>query len=560
MLENAAVATFLAAPDGRLLYANRAFYDLLGYDETDPVGIGIDEIVHPHDAALAREQVRSMAAGKVDRYQGERRYVRKDGRSVWVLVSASALRDEKTGERRYTLVQAISIDKEKKAEAALAESESRWNFALESAGQGVWDHNLNRKTVFYSRMWRLMRGFEPDEEVDGSLDVWIQRVHPDDRERILAIVRRQDSGELHYNEFEYREQRRDGQWIWILSRGKPVAWNPDGTPARILGTDTDITALKRVESQLALEKERLKVTLEAIADGVISTDAAGLVTFMNPAAEQLTGWRSAEALGAPIEDVFAVLDEATGQPGASPVRECLKSGRLYVVDTDAVLASRDGRRRDLRNSAAPVRTPHGELIGAVLVFQDVTHSRALQRELAHTAMHDSLTGLPNRASFEQALRDVIEQAHREMREHALCFVDIDRFKAVNDSAGHGAGDALLQEIAGTIKGACRADDLAARIGGDEFALLLPDCSVAGAERVAQKVIAAIAAIRFTWGGATYEVGASVGVTAIDAKAKGPAELMSQADAACYVAKARGRNCVAIYDEKTSGLTQLRQSA
>ena len=560
VLENAAVATFLVGQNGRLLYANRAFYDLLGYGEDDQISVTIDHMVHPDDAGYARDQMRLLEDGLADNYRSERRYLTKNRVPIWVLVSASAMRDSKTGALHYLIVQAINIDKQKRAEDALAESESRWNFALESAGQGVWDHNLDTKTAFFSRMWRIMRGIGPDEEVDPSGEGWLARVHPDDRERIHAIAALQDRGALPYNEFEYRECHRDGHWIWILSRGKPVAWNSDGRPSRVVGTDTDITSLKRVESQLALEKERFKVTLESIADGVISTDAAGLVVFMNRVAEEMTGWPSAEATGRKAGQIFAILDEATNTPAIDPVAECLSKGLLHYLDGNTVLLGRGSERRDVRASAAPVRTPQGSVIGAVLVFQDVTDSRTLHRQLAHTAMHDSLTGLPNRATFHQSLEAAARMAEREAREHALCFVDLDHFKTVNDNAGHAAGDSVLRDIGAAIRGACRSNDIAARIGGDEFALLLPDCSVTSATRVAQKIIEAIAGLRFSWQSSTSAIGASIGITAIAGRSCDPAELMRQADAACYVAKARGRNCVAVYDGERPGLSQLQATA
>ena len=296
VLDNAAVATFLVSPDSRLLYANRALYELLGFEENETLSVALEHLIHPDDAANAREQIQDLVTGRSATYRSERRYLKKDGEPVWVLVSGSAIRDD-GGRLIYVIVQAISIDAQKRAEAALAESESRWNFALESAGQGVWDADRVRKRVFYSRMWRIMRGMQPDDEVDSRTDLWLARVHPDDRERVRGIVTSQQVGRTGFRAFEYRERHRDGHWIWILSRGKPVAWSADGTPSRIIGTDTDISSLKQVEGLLAEEKERLKVTLQSIADSVISTDASGRVTFMNSAAEQMTGWPAGLALG-----------------------------------------------------------------------------------------------------------------------------------------------------------------------------------------------------------------------------------------------------------------------
>ena len=560
VLDNAAVATMLISPEARLLYTNRAFHDLLGYGADQPVSVDIPSLVHPDDAAAAREQFADLCSGKVASYRGERRYLKRNGEATWVLVSASALRDDKSGRLVYVIVQAISIDAQKRAETALAQSESRWNFALEGAGQGVWDADRVNKRVFYSRMWRIMRGMEPDEEVDSRTDLWLARVHPDDRERVRGIVTSQHVGSTGFKAFEYRERHRDGHWIWILSRGKPVAWNPDGSPSRIIGTDTDISSLKQVEGELAEEKERLKVTLQSIADSVISTDAAGRVTFMNPAAEQMTGWPAAVAQGEKVEHLFTIVEAGSENALPDPVADCLRVQGVVHRDQDTVLIARGGTRRDVRVSASPVRTPQGTVIGAVLVFQDVTTSRALQRKLAHAAMHDGLTGLPNRQTFDRALADAAEQARTELREHALCFIDLDRFKAVNDSAGHGAGDMMLREVAEAIRSTCRPNDFAGRIGGDEFALLLSDVSVSQARALAEKVVDAITAVALPWKGKSYEIGASIGVTAITSKSCRPVELMGQADAACYVAKANGRNRVSVFDPEKGGLAQLRETA
>jgi diguanylate cyclase (GGDEF)-like protein len=182
----------------------------------------------------------------------------------------------------------------------------------------------------------------------------------------------------------------------------------------------------------------------------------------------------------------------------------------------------------------------------VLVFQDITSSRRLQKQLAHSATHDALTGLPNRAAFEQALASVATHAASERRRHSLCFIDLDHFKPVNDGAGHAAGDALLRQVAEVIRETCRRQDFAARIGGDEFAVLLSDCLPEAAQNVAQKIVHAIAAIRFEWDGKGYAIGASAGIAEIHAGATDPVELMSEADAACYVAKANGRGRVAIF--------------
>jgi len=560
VMEHAAVGMVLLDIEGRVLLANRAYAEMLRYTPDECIGLTASNLVFPEDLSDARDGLGKLRRGEVEGYRAERRFQRKDGVIVWGLVSASMLRNERTGKPLYIVLQVTDIDRQKQAEAALVASERRWNFALESAGQGVWDADLANDTLFYSRMWRVMRGFGPEEMVDSNMRVWLARVHPDDRERIHETVIKQNAGEIPWNSFEYRERHRDGHYIWILSRGGPVEWDASGRPTRFLGTDTDISTLKAVESDLAAEKEKLRVTLQSIGDGVISTDAEARIQFMNPIAEQMTGWSSAEAIGRKVEEVFVIVDDSTGKAVPDPVSQALSRKELYYLSEDAVLVSRTGDRRAVRDSAALVRTPLGELLGAVLVFQDTTHARALQKELAHSAMHDGLTGLPNRVAFERALTTATDQAREELREHALCFVDLDRFKLVNDSAGHAAGDALLQEIAHAIRRACRSQDFTARIGGDEFALLLADCSLVGARKAAQQVIDAIAGVRFTWHGKKYDVGASVGITAVTAKAPHITELMAQADAACYAAKNAGRNRVVVYDPARHGPERLAEIA
>jgi diguanylate cyclase (GGDEF)-like protein/PAS domain S-box-containing protein len=549
VMENAAVGMLLIGIEGHVLYANRAFGQMLGYEATEYAGLDMARIVHPDSLSSADGQSTALLEGKIEGYRAERKYLRKDGCPIWVSVSVSLLRSERTGRPMYMVLQIIDIDRQKRAEEALAESESRWSSALEGAGQGVWDHDIRNNKVFYSRMWKIMRGFDPDEEIRGDQASWLERVHPDDRERILSTIRKQDSGEIPRNAFEYRERHQAGHWIWILSRGRPIDWFPDGSVARTVGTDTDITSLKRAEAALAEERERLKVTLESISDGVISTDRAGRIRFMNATAEQMTGWTSSEAVGRSVDQAFNIIQDGMESVAVNPVAECLARELVCHSGDDFVLLGRSGERRDVRASAAPVRTPHGAIIGAVLVFQDITQSRTLQRELAHSATHDSLTGLPNRLAFERALHKCVEQARREHCGHVLCFVDLDRFKAVNDNAGHAAGDLLLRKVAETIRLGCRTHDFAGRIGGDEFALILTDCPLAGAERVAEKVVGAISGLSFIWEDQNYQIGASVGLTPITADSPRADALMAEADHACYAAKSLGGNQTAVHRDE-----------
>jgi len=551
LAEIAPVGMAVTGPDGLVRYINPAFTRLLGHRLVPGQDLDIIDLIHVDDDKAGRQQLERLMRGEIDIYRGEHRLSHADGQPVWGMLAA-AMSFDADGEPDSIVVQATSIELQKRAEEALAHSESRWNFALESARQGVWDHDIRTDSMFYSRMWRVMRGIPAEEEVDGDQEGWIERIHPDDRPYIRANVDRQDKGDDSLDALQYRERTRDGRYIWILSRGRPVEWDEDGNAVRTIGTDTDITYLKTIELELAAEKERLRVTLEAIADGMIATDAAGRITFINPAAEQFTGYPAAEARGMLVERVLPLRYPQSQEAAPCPAVSCLTLKQTIEVEDEVLLIARDGIAREIRCLASPVKTPDGKVTGTVLVFQDVTQSRTLQRQLAHSASHDDLTGLPNRVAFDRALGMAIASARDLRRRHTLLYIDLDRFKPVNDTAGHAAGDALLKQVAETIRGACRGHDLAARLGGDEFAVLLEDCPLANGVLVAQKITRAIASLAFSWVGREYRIGASVGATEITQRPASSLGFLGEADSACYAAKAGGRGMVVSYPDLAKG--------
>ena len=530
ILEHASVGMSLVDMDGRVVYANHSFSAMFGYTLAECIGLRVSDLVDGEMIPSAENQLHQLIRGEINSYRSERRYRRSDGSLFWGLVSASVVNSKGGNKPLYLIVQIADIDREKAAVAALAASESRWNFALDSAGQGVWDHDLRTGDVFYSSRWKILRGFDPEAEVDPAS--WLSRVHPDDRERILEQARRQDSGELKYNEFEYRERHQDGHWVWILSRGRPVEWKPDGSVARIMGTDTDISHLKRIEESLAAEKERLAVTLDSIADGVIATDPQHRITLFNPAAEQLTGWSREKALGQRLAEVFRVLDGETRQSAIEAVLSALDGTSRRLTREGMVLASATGEERVVRECASVVSNADHSAMGGVIVFQDITASHTATRDLSYAATHDALTGLYNRAAFERELRTAISEARELGRQHVLFFIDLDRFKEVNDAAGHIAGDAFLKLVARTMSGCIRAQDTCARIGGDEFTIILRDSSLDAGRVIAEKMRRAVGDLAFDWHGQIYRIGASIGVVAVD-PATSSSDLVAEADAACY---------------------------
>jgi diguanylate cyclase (GGDEF)-like protein/PAS domain S-box-containing protein len=548
IVDAAPVGMVLLLGDGKAIYANRAFAEMTGHAPDADNPVALDRLVHPEDETAVRLQFDRLVRREKTTCRGEHRFRHIDGAPLWVMMAASLLPAEGV-QPDLVILQLTSIELQKRAEEALAYSEARWNSALESARQGVWDYDLRRDRMFYSRMWRRLRGMEDDEEIGANHDTeWRDRIHPEDRERVIAAGKKQGQGEQGYDTLQYRERTRDGRYIWILSRGKPIEWDEDGRVIRSVGTDTDITHLKTIEQELAAEKERLRVTLESIADGVIATDDKGNIVFVNAVAEQLLGCVAADVTGMASTTVFVLQDADTGWAQVCPGQTCIAQRRVVDAGDNLVLARPDGSKRDIRCTAAPVIMPDGTISGSVLVFQDVTQSRAIQRQLAHSATHDALTGLTNRGAFEQSLDTALVEARRGRLQYALLYADLDHFKPVNDTAGHSAGDALLKQIAATLRDSCRSHDLVARIGGDEFAMLLEGCSLEGARRVADKIVKATKALVFSWAGRDYSIGISIGITLVSDQPASPLGFMGEADAACYAAKGKGRGQVVVFSE------------
>lgn len=316
-------------------------------------------------------------------------------------------------------------------------------------------------------------------------------------------------------------------------------------------------AASELERQLIVgdtlrEKERAQITLHSIGDGVITTDNSGCIEYMNPIAEVLTGWTAQQAIGMSMEAVLHLEDETTGQVIPDPAMRCLAEKRVIAPKTDNVLISRGGERHSIQGTAAPVLSAEGGSVGVVLVFKDVTDSRRLQKVMVHQATHDPLTGLVNRVEFEDRLENSIKSAKEFDNTHALLFLDLDQFKIVNDSAGHVAGDELLKQVSSLLANQLRGRDTLGRLGGDEFSVLLENCPLSKASKVAEILIDAVSEYRFIWEEKTFQIGVSIGVVTITADSENKTELMKNADQACYAAKDLGRGRFFVFYESDSG--------
>ncbi len=432
---------------------------------------------------------------------------------------------------------------------ALSESEERFDLAMAGASDGIWDMNLETGAMYHSPRMREMLGYGRDD-LPPDMAAWRNVLHPDDYGPTMIDFQAHVRGETPRYEHVFRVRHKDGDWRWILSRGLAVR-DAAGRALRVVGTHTDITGQKRLESQLFEAKELAQVTLASIGDAVLTTDAEGNVTFLNPIAERLTGWRLDEVAGLPVESVVMLVDEETRAPLPNPATRCRESRVAIAASNHTLLINREGHELAINDSAAPILDRDGRLIGVVLIFHDVSHARELNRRMSWQLTHDALTGLYSRREFERQLRRMVEDARDQGHVHALLYMDLDQFKIVNDTAGHLAGDELLKQLGFLLSEQMRRGDVLARLGGDEFAALLENCPLDKAREIAEKLRATVGDFRFSWQERVFDVGVSIGLAMIDAETAGDEDALAAADMACYAAKDAGRNRVHVFERATT---------
>lgn len=318
----------------------------------------------------------------------------------------------------------------------------------------------------------------------------------------------------------------------------------------ILSVARDISYRKHMEASLGRGRQQAQVTLESIGEGVITTDAEGLIDYMNAAAEKLTGVARENAVGRRLPEVLRLVDEGDRRDLGDPVQRCLSDRRRVNMGRRAMmLSAAGGKELSIELTASPIRGPGEAIAGAVVVMHDVSEIRGLTKRMSYQAAHDALTGLVNRREFERRLGDALQSAREKDVTHVLCYLDLDRFKPVNDSCGHIAGDSLLRAIAALLRDKVRESDVVARLGGDEFGLLLLGCPLDKARQIADDICAAVRDYRFVWRDRVFQIGTSIGLVEIGRDSTSIEDVLGAADSACYVAKQEGRGQVHVYSAR-----------
>jgi len=552
LIEAAPGGFAIMTPETRILYANRAAALHVRNMPT------LLKVIHLDDVRNVEFALNRLSLDPTKSQRIEMRCIKADGSDTWLIGEFSAAELTASGGIGNVLVQLTDIDRQKRTEAEMQLWAQRWNHALVSSTTGVWDHNYATGNFYYSETWKTMRGYAPDAEIDASMESWIESVHPDDREMVLDEVGRQSRGEDFSPIFCYRERHQAGHYIWIECRGACIDFFDDGTPARVVGTDIDVSEQKAAEHRLVELSRKLELALEVSQIGVFEVDAEADTSHWDDRMFEIYGLESGEQLPS-ANGWFDLIHPDDREQAVGRINE--HDGKTTTFSNAFRIIRPDGEIRHIRARVTPFQLASGE-IRIVGANWDATHDVTIQEELAranrlaearnreleaakahieHSALHDFLTGLPNRRYLDAELSERAARSILGIEGMAILHLDLDRFKQINDTLGHLAGDHMLQHTAKVLREAIAPGDFVARIGGDEFVILSTysgwsDRLTNLAERVIRRMREPVA-----FQGHPCRIGASIGIAYATGESIDPKQLLLNADIALYRAKTQGRN-------------------
>ena len=408
---------------------------------------------------------------------------------------------------------------------------------IEGTHVGTWESNLITGEFVFDERWADIVGYTRDELLPASRNTWKFLAHPDDFERSVELLEKHFKGEAERYEMEVRMRHKDGTWVWVLDRAKVSSWTESGMPLLISGTHQDITKRKRADEEL----RKLSRAIEFSSSAVIISDIHGRIEYVNPKFTEITGYSREEAVG---KDPMFLQSGETPESVYEDLWTTVAKGEEWRGELHN--RKKDGSAYWARDSVSGVENSVGEITHYISIQDDVTHELELNEQLSYQARHDTLTGLLNRREFERRVSRLLTNIKDDEDCHALCFMDLDQFKVINDTCGHVAGDELLRQLGRLLQATVRQSDTLARLGGDEFGILMEHCTLNQAQRVAESLLEVVRDFHFSWEGQSFRIGISVGMVAVTDSVHDLTELLKQADAACYMAKDLGRNRIHIY--------------
>jgi len=430
----------------------------------------------------------------------------------------------------------IGSDERRRVNRELRFSERRFREALEHSPSGMVISDLSGAWVETNTAIQRLLGFSRHEFAALPADAL---VHPDDVEEMRHERRRLQAREFESCEAERRFLHRDGTWIWARA-AVSLVFDEEGRPLHYISQLENVEKRRAVQVALADEKERLKTILMAIADPIITTDAEQRIISLNVAAERLLGQTLIDISGRRFGDVIALAHANSPNPAPDNVGKCIALGSVVRREQMCLLHRPDGSLVHVLDSVSPVFGADSRVAGTVVVLRDVSGDYQRHQDLSHRATRDALTGLANRFEFQRRARQSFERMRLLGIPAVILAIDLDGFKAVNDAAGHAAGDTMLRRVSAVLSSLARRSDSDARLGGDEFAIILERCSPERVASIADQALKALNPLAIEWEGSVYTVGASIGVAAATESFPDEAAWLAAADRACYEAKRAGR--------------------
>lgn len=537
IFEQAAVGIAQVSPDGRWMDVNQRICDIVGYTREELLAITFQDITHPDDLEADLGYVRQMLAGEIQTYSMEKRYFRKDGAVIWINLTASLVRYP-SGAPKYFISVVEDITQRKQEEKSRRENEAKFSAVFNSSQVSfslseVSETNGQQvgKLIDVNPTFCQVTGYSREEAI-GHTTIELNLISPADQQRILKIANQ--DGE--FANFEFGLIRRDGT-ICPTSLSRKII-HINGRPYR-LGAAVDITGRKQAEQALIESSEKFRSVIETALDAVVQMDAGGIITGWNRQAEKIFGWSAAEAIGRILGET--IVPPRYRAAHAHGLENLPASGEGAILNSRVELTGlhRDGHEFPIELSVTAVRTAgRVEFNGFI---HDITDRKKAEELIWKQANYDPLTGLPNRRMSHDRLVQETRKTHRSRLPLALLFIDLDKFKEVNDTLGHDVGDILLVEAAHRIGGCVRETDTVARLGGDEFTVILMELDdIRRVDMLAQNILHALAE-PFQLGSEVVHLSASIGITLYPNDTTEAGELLKNADQAMYAAKNAGGN-------------------
>ena len=547
MFETATVGMVMSRPDGELLDCNRALLEILGYSGHEIQHLNPADYLTLADIAPQRHGQYQAERRRALKEQGrfgpyEKEYTDKNGAAVPVLTQDVRL--EGAGGEDYIcsiiweiaqdITQDITQGKRRQSRSSLISQ------SVENAFNSFFIADERGRFVYVNQAHVELFGYDSAEEIIGLSPA----THCADPAMARGII--EQIIKNGYCEIEFKARRKDGALFCALMHAKPGR-DLEGRPIRI-GSLIDISARKQAEEEMQI----LQRAVEASPSAVIITDRNGLIEYVNPKFTRITGYEKSESLGE--------------QPGRMLLSSRISRGKVHYEmwhtisngeEWNGVLRNsrKDGSLYWSKNSISSVKDSKGRISHYITIHEDISEHYELSEKLNYQATHDSLTGLINRREFERRVQKVVTANGAAQARHALCYIDLDQFKVINDTCGHVAGDELLRQIGALLKQTVRKRDTVARFGGDEFTVLMEDCPPENAMQVANSLLEAVREFQFGWKEYNFKLGVSIGIVGIDSSVRSLTQIFRDADLACYTAKDHGRDQVHFYHAKDSDIIE-----